>query len=91
LELALRQGLEALTIGGRLSLISFHSLEDRMVKQFIRHHEKGEDLPRGLPVKEMHFNPRLKSIGKPIKPTMKEINLNPRARSAILRTAEKLS
>jgi len=91
LESALDQALEALIIGGRLALISFHSLEDRMVKQFIRHHEKGEDLPRGLPVKGVHFNSRLKAIGKPIKPGMKETNLNPRARSAILRIAEKLS
>jgi 16S rRNA (cytosine1402-N4)-methyltransferase len=91
LESALSQGLEALASGGRLALISFHSLEDRIVKQFIRHHEKGDDLPRGLPVKGVNFNTRLKSIGKPIKPSMKEINFNPRARSAILRIAEKLS
>lgn len=91
LELALNQALEALMPGGRLSLISFHSLEDRIVKQFIRLHEKGVDLPRGLPVKGMHFNARLKPVGKPIKPNMEEINLNPRARSAILRIAEKLS
>lgn len=92
LELALDQSLEALAIGGRLSLISFHSLEDRLVKQFIRHHEKGDDdLPRGLPIKEKDFNARLKSIGKAIKPDINETNLNPRARSAILRIAEKLS
>jgi 16S rRNA (cytosine1402-N4)-methyltransferase len=93
LELGLAQGLEALTVGGRLSLISFHSLEDRIVKLFIRQHEKGEEgnIPRGLPIKGMNFNARLKSVGKPIKPSMKELNLNPRARSAILRIAEKLS
>jgi 16S rRNA (cytosine1402-N4)-methyltransferase len=91
LELALAQGLDALCIGGRLSLISFHSLEDRIVKQFIRLHEKGEDLPRGLPVKGVNFNAKLKSVGKAIKPSMKEINLNPRSRSAILRIAEKIS
>lgn len=91
LEQGLAQGLEALTIGGRLSVISFHSLEDRIAKQFIKQHEKGDELPRGLPVKGSQFNARLKSIGKPVKPSMKEINLNQRARSAILRIAEKLS
>lgn len=91
LELALDQALDVLTIGGRLLLISFHSLEDRIVKQFIRHHEKGEDLPRGLPIKGKQFNAKLKTIGKPVKPEMKEINFNPRARSAILRIAEKIS
>lgn len=91
LEQSLNQALEALKSGGRLAVISFHSLEDRIVKLFIKHHEKGEDLPRGLPVKGTHFNARLKSIGKPIKPSLKEIDDNPRARSAILRIAEKLS
>lgn len=91
LELALAQALDALLPGGRLAVISFHSLEDRIVKQFIRHHEKGEDLPRGLPVKGIHHSARLKSMGKPVKPEMKEIHLNPRSRSAILRIAEKIS
>lgn len=91
LELALDQALEALTVGGHLAVISFHSLEDRIVKQFMKHHEKGEDLPRGLPVKGRHFSAKLKSIGKPVKPGLTEINFNPRARSAILRIAEKLS
>ena len=91
LELALSQALDALVVGGRLAVISFHSLEDRIVKQFIKHHEKGKDLPRGLPVKGMLHSARLKSISKPVKPGLKEIHLNPRARSAILRLAEKLS
>lgn len=91
IEKALAQALNALTIGGRLAVISFHSLEDRIVKQFIKHHEKGQDLPRGLPVKEIHFQARLKPISKPIKPDLNEISLNPRARSAILRITEKLS
>ena len=76
---------------GRLAVISFHSLEDRITKQFIRLHEKGQELPRGLPIKGDAFKSRLQSIGKPIKPSMAEINSNPRARSAILRIAEKLS
>lgn len=91
LEHGLAQGLEALTVGGRLAVISFHSLEDRITKQFIKQHEKGEELPRGLPIKGSQFNARLKSIGKPIKPDLHEVNINPRARSAILRIAEKLA
>lgn len=91
LQQGLAQALEALALRGRLAVISFHSLEDRTVKQFIKCHEKGEELPKGLPVKGNQFNARLKSVGKPIKPNLKEINDNPRARSAILRIAEKLS
>ncbi|TAK78476.1 MAG: 16S rRNA (cytosine(1402)-N(4))-methyltransferase RsmH [Gammaproteobacteria bacterium] len=89
LSLALTQALNSLAIGGRLAVISFHSLEDRIVKQFIKLHEKGEELPRGLPVKGSGFHSRLISIGKSIKPSEQEVNANPRARSAILRIAEK--
>lgn len=91
LEKALPQSLEVLAVGGRLAVISFHSLEDRIAKQFIRQHEKGEELPHGLPVKGTTFNARLKSVGKAIKPSERELKVNPRARSAILRVAEKLS
>lgn len=91
LELGLNQALEALQTGGRLAVISFHSLEDRIVKQFIKQQEKGKEIPRGLPVKGSHFNARLQSVGKAIKPNTNEIEANPRARSAILRIAEKLS
>ena len=91
LEKALPEALQALAVGGRLAVISFHSLEDRLVKQFIRQQEKGEPLPRGLPIKRSLFNPRLQSVGKPIKPSLQELNTNPRARSAILRIAEKQS
>lgn len=89
LEEVLPQALEALTVGGRLAAISFHSLEDRIVKQFIRQHEKGEELPHGLPVRSSYFNPRLKSVGKPVKASEAELTTNPRARSAIMRIAEK--
>lgn len=89
LESALPQALDALQAGGRLAVISFHSLEDRIVKQFIRSHEKGEELPHGLPIKGSHFHARLKSVGKPVKAGLRELNHNPRARSAIMRIAEK--
>lgn len=91
LERGLDQALNALTVHGRLAVISFHSLEDRVVKQFIREQEKGQELPHGLPVKGTRFAARLQSIGKSIKPSEQEVNLNPRARSAILRIAEKQS
>jgi 16S rRNA (cytosine1402-N4)-methyltransferase len=89
-ELGLNQALEMLKVNGRLAVISFHSLEDRIVKQFVKLHEKGRELPRGLPVKGSTFDSRLKAVGKPIKPSLQEVNTNPRARSAILRIAEKL-
>lgn len=91
LEQALNQAVDVLMVGGRLLAISFHSLEDRIVKQFIKQHEKGQDLPRGLPIKGSTFNAKLASVGKPIKPSLQEIQNNPRARSAILRIAEKRS
>jgi len=90
LESGLEQAMEVLDTGGRLLVISFHSLEDRLVKQFMRHEECGDDLPAGLPVKHaakvLHFKRR----GRAIKPGDKEIALNARARSAILRIGEKL-
>lgn len=89
LQQGLSTSLEILAPGGRLLAISFHSLEDRIVKQFIKQQEKGQDLPRGLPIKGAYFTPKLKSIGKPVKPSLKELKENPRARSAILRIAEK--
>jgi 16S rRNA (cytosine1402-N4)-methyltransferase len=90
LEYGLAQSLEALTVGGHLTVISFHSLEDRIVKHFIQHHERGNEFPRGLPVTQDKFNSRLKRLGRAIKPTPREVAFNPRARSAILRIAEKL-
>lgn len=91
LQTSLPQAMNALAISGRLAVISFHSLEDRIVKQFIHLNEKGIPLPRHLPVKGNAFQARLHTVMKPLKPSETEINNNPRARSAILRIAEKLS
>ena len=87
----LKQALDVLCIGGRLVVISFHSLEDRIVKQFISEQAKGDDYPVGVPVQYVDLNPRMKKIGKPVKADDEEVNLNPRSRSAIMRVAEKIS
>jgi len=91
LELGLKQSLEVLAVGGRLLVISFHSLEDRLVKQFMQQQERGNEFPAGLPVKHSSIQSRLKRLGRSIKASAKEIAMNPRARSAILRIGEKLS
>ena len=92
LERGLDAAMDALQIGGRLAVISFHSLEDRIVKQFMRRHVKGEadNLPRDLPVRVVPFDPRLKLLGKPQFASDAEVKANPRSRSAVLRVAEKL-
>lgn len=92
LEQGLEAALEALEVGGRLVVISFHSLEDRIVKQFMRRQAKGEqdNLPRDLPIIPKAFEPRLKLVGKPQYASEQELKHNPRARSAVMRVAEKL-
>ncbi|NWL79913.1 16S rRNA (cytosine(1402)-N(4))-methyltransferase [Pseudomonas taiwanensis] len=92
LEQGLDAALEALAVGGRLVVISFHSLEDRIVKQFMRKHAKGEadKLPRDLPIRLATFEPRLKLLGKPQYASDEELKANPRSRSAVMRVAEKL-
>ncbi len=90
LEKVLEGILEVLKPGGRMVIISFHSLEDRMVKRFIRKHVQGDDFPIGLPVTEEQLNKRLKAHGKAIKANKEQVELNPRARSAVMRVAEKL-
>ncbi len=92
LEQGLEQAFNVLGAKGHLAVISFHSLEDRIVKQFIKRYEQGEVLPRGLPIKAQHYyQAKLKALAKPLKPTLEEIQLNSRARSAVLRLAEKQS
>lgn len=92
LERGLEAALEALEVGGRLVVISFHSLEDRIVKQFMKRQAKGEadKLPRDLPIIPKAFEPRLKLIGKPVFAGDAELKANPRSRSAVMRIAEKL-
>ncbi len=86
----LEQALEVLAIGGRLVVISFHSLEDRMVKRFIRDKHKGPEIPRYIPVEQSSIEPPIIALGKAIKPTEEEIEHNIRSRSAIMRVAVKL-
>ena len=89
LSLALPQILDLLTPGGRLVVISFHSLEDRIVKRFMRDAARA-DVPIRLPLRESELpQPRLRLIGKPVRPSAEEIAANPRARSATLRVAER--
>ena len=82
---------DVLKIGGRLLVISFHSLEDRVVKRFFKTHSTRPQIPRGLPVRdsEIASNIRLTLIGKATKAGDSELKENPRARSAVLRVAER--
>ena len=92
LALVLPQARDVLVEGGRLVVISFHSLEDRIVKRFIRDAAKTDNLPKNLPLRAIDLpRPLLRSFGRPIKAGVAEINANPRARSAVLRVAEKLA
>ncbi len=92
IEDTLRASLSVLAPAGRLAVISFHSLEDRLVKQFIRQQEKGIQPPKGLPITEdqIRKTQTLRSVGKAIKPGDSEISDNVRSRSSVLRVAERL-
>ncbi|KTD20518.1 16S rRNA (cytosine(1402)-N(4))-methyltransferase RsmH [Legionella israelensis] len=89
LKSCLEQSFDVLAPGGRLVVISFHSLEDRIVKQFMRFKEQGASLPREIPLKHEEIQIRFKRINKAIKPDEAEIKDNLRARSAVLRIGEK--
>jgi 16S rRNA (cytosine1402-N4)-methyltransferase len=91
LDVILEQALAALAVGGRLVVISFHSLEDRRVKRFIRQQVQGDRLPIGVPIRDEELNKRLRSMGKMIKAGEQELSVNPRARSAVMRVAEKIA
>jgi len=90
LEAVLPQTLTWLKPGGRLAVISFHSLEDRRVKRFIRVQAKGDPYPPDLPVRSDQLSPQLVAVGKPVRARDDELEINPRARSAVLRVAERL-
>jgi 16S rRNA (cytosine1402-N4)-methyltransferase len=92
LELGLSESVDVLRKGGRLAVISFHSLEDRMVKRFIKSKSQGQKYPSKLPITQVMQDQgkELKAIGKAIKPSVEEIERNVRARSSVLRVAEKL-
>ena len=89
LELALSLMVDKLKIGGRLVVISFHSLEDRIVKRFMRDQARGIQLPRHVPVVDSDAGKTLNLIGKAIRPSDEEIARNPRSRSAVMRVAER--
>ncbi len=92
LQEALGQALDVLRPGGRLVVISFHSLEDRIVKRFMRDQARGEELPRNLPVMgDTRIGQTMRLIGKAVRAGTQEVARNPRARSAVLRVAERLA
>lgn len=90
LEEALQKAEQILSPGGRLLVITFHSLEDRIVKKFIREQTSGDFYPPELPITADKIKPKFKKLGKPIRPTEEEIQNNPRARSSTLRMMEKI-
>jgi 16S rRNA (cytosine1402-N4)-methyltransferase len=90
-DAALPQAVRLLAAGGRLCVISFHSLEDRLVKRFMRREAQGDPVWAGLPNVPPHARPRLKVIGGAVMPSDDEVARNPRARSAVLRVAERIA
>jgi 16S rRNA (cytosine1402-N4)-methyltransferase len=91
LQQLLASSLELLVSGGRLVIISFHSLEDRIVKRFFRDMSRGRHIPAGVPVRDGDLDRQLRLLGKAVRAGAAEVAENPRARSAIMRVAEKIS
>jgi len=89
-RLCLDQVCDLLAVAGHLVVISFHSLEDRIVKRFIRDESRGPQLPKGLPVQAVETRGRLCALGKQVRSSDEEVAANPRARSAVMRIAERL-
>ncbi len=92
IEKALAASLNVLAESGRLVVISFHSLEDRLVKQFMKKHSQGKKVPRGLPISEAELNKgkKLALVGRKLKPSKNEVEENVRSRSSVLRVASRL-
>lgn len=91
IEAALQGTLAALAPGGRLCVISFHSLEDGIVKRFMQKHSQEDPIYAGLPVVPAHAQPKLRRVGRAVHPSAEEVERNPRARSSIMRVAEKVA
>jgi 16S rRNA (cytosine1402-N4)-methyltransferase len=91
IEAALAATLDVLAPGGRLCAISFHSLEDGIVKRFMQKHSQEDPVYAGLPDIPAHARPKLRRIGRAIHPSAEEVGRNPRARSAIMRVAERVA
>jgi len=87
----LSQAFDAINIGGRILVISFNSLEDRITKRFLRGYSQNDPFPKSIPITANTIKPRIKIIGKVIRPSVDEVLQNPRSRSAVLRIGEKLS
>ena len=91
LQAFLSVALDMLRVGGRLVVISFHSLDDRLVKRYMRDMARGDSLPRGVPVTDSQLNRRMRLVGRSIKASAEEVAGNVRARSAVMRIAEKIN
>jgi 16S rRNA (cytosine1402-N4)-methyltransferase len=90
LQAFLSVAIDLLRVGGRLVVISFHSLEDRLVKRYMRDMARGDSLPRGVPVTDSALNRRLRLVGGAVRASEQEVAGNVRARSAVMRVAEKI-